>query len=87
MNAPTAYAPDHPFVSFIGDRPKSMADVIAVAFDGDELPLPAVTVARLRSVLDAGLTLRIHARDDAGLTRCTLAIALAVGLLPCAGRA
>ena len=83
----TPYAPDHRHVTFIGRKPTKPEDIIAVVFDGDELPLPPLTVTRLREVLDNGLTLRIHARDDAGLTRCTLAIALAVGLLPCAGEA
>jgi hypothetical protein len=87
VNAPTQYAPQHPYVAFIGRTPERASDIIAVAFDGDELPLPQVTVDRLRSVLGAGLTIRVHARDDAALTRCTLAIALAVGLLPCRGTA
>jgi hypothetical protein len=83
----TAYAPEHPYVAFIGGRPSSPVDIMAVVFDGDELPLPAVTVGRLRLIIDAGLTIRVHARDDAALKRCTLAIALALGLLPCGGRA
>ena len=78
---------DHRYVSFLGPVPKAPADIIAVAFDGDELPLPPITVSRLQEVLDRGLTIRIHARDDVGLTRCTLAIALATGMLPCRGRA
>jgi hypothetical protein len=83
----TRYLPNHPHVGFIGPVPSRLEDIVAVAFDGDELPLPAVTVAALRRVIDAGLTIRIHARDGAGLARCGLAIGLALGLLRCRGAA
>jgi hypothetical protein len=85
--SPMTCFPNHPFIAMLGNRPKSLADVIAVAFDGDELPLPDVVASSLRNLIGRGFAIRVHARDNAGLRRCCLAIALATGLLPHAGRA
>ena len=81
------WAPEHPYVAFLGKRPDAPADIMAVLFDGDELPLPAVTVNRLRDLIAKGFCIRVHAKNRGDLERCTLAIALATGLLPHAGRA